>query len=190
MWTPLSVPLTGFQRTDGRRVDQDSDNTGAVIARLASGVTIGTAAEELNRIAEQMRAELPEYAVADMGLVVRGLRSDATEHARGLLTVLLECAWKSDKPTASVIPSTTSVPPNSDRSDRPVPLRPDPYSTRRKVSEPPTAGAETPSDVVTVRVRRVSVFPSTVNSAVDWPPTKPGLFAMIGRNVTVEPLTS
>ncbi len=63
------------------------------------------------------------------------------------------------------------------------------YSTRRKVNEPVTLGAEVPSAPRVVREVSVSASPSMRNSDVAWPPTKPGLLAMIGRNVTVDQIS-
>lgn len=89
VWTPLPVPLSSFQRTADRILDQDSDNTGGVIARLVPGATRDQARAELGRIAIDLQNEIPEYAVADLGLTVRPLLADATDHARRLLMALL-----------------------------------------------------------------------------------------------------
>jgi len=89
VWVPVRVPLTSFHRDDGRLLDQDSDNTGVVIARLASGATLGTARAEAERIAAGLRTEVPAYAEAGLGFDVRPLRPDATAHARPVLLALL-----------------------------------------------------------------------------------------------------
>lgn len=88
-WIPLQVPLTSFHRNDGRLLDQDSDNTGVVIARLVPGASLDDARSEAARIAAELRAEVPTYAEAGLGFDVRPLRDDATAHARPLLLALL-----------------------------------------------------------------------------------------------------
>jgi putative ABC transport system permease protein len=88
-WVPLQVPLTSFHRNDGRLLDQDSDNTGVVVARLTPGSTLGDAQKEADRIAAELRTEVPTYAEAGLGFDVRPLGSDATEHARPVLLALL-----------------------------------------------------------------------------------------------------
>lgn len=88
VWIPFRIPLDEIARADGRLVDQDSDNTGAVIARLRPGATVEEARAELGRVAAGLRAEVPGYAAADFGLDARALHADATAHARPLLTSL------------------------------------------------------------------------------------------------------
>lgn len=89
VWVPIRIPLSDFERPVGRFVDQDSDNTGAVIARLAPGATLARAQADVDRIATELRAEVPSYAEAGFGLVARPLHADATAHVRGLMHALL-----------------------------------------------------------------------------------------------------
>jgi len=88
-WVPLQVPLANFHRNDGRLLDQDSDNTGAVVARLTPGATLADARTEAARIAADLRTEVPAYAEAGLGFDVRPLHSDATAQARPVLLALL-----------------------------------------------------------------------------------------------------
>jgi predicted permease len=88
VWVPLRVPLSDFARADGRLIDQDSDNTGAVVARLAEGATVERARDELVAVAASLRAEVPGYASAGFGLEAEPLHADATAHARPLLVSL------------------------------------------------------------------------------------------------------
>jgi len=89
VWVPLRIPLADLARTDGRRVDQDSDNTGAVIARLRAGMTLAEVNGDLNVLASEMKRDVPGYGTADVGLIARSLTGDATEHIRPLLTALV-----------------------------------------------------------------------------------------------------
>jgi predicted permease len=89
VWVPLRIPLGQVGRADGRLVDQDTDNTGAVVARLAPGATLDRVQDDLDRVVAELRAEAPGYAAVDYGLVARPLQSDATAHAKGLLVALL-----------------------------------------------------------------------------------------------------
>lgn len=61
VWIPLRLPLGAVARADGRLVDQDTDNTGAVVARLAPGATLVRAQSDLDRIAADLRSEAPGY---------------------------------------------------------------------------------------------------------------------------------
>jgi putative ABC transport system permease protein len=88
VWIPFRVPLSEIARRDGRRIDQDSDNGGAVIARLAAGVSVEAADAELRRVAAELGAEIPDYAAAGFGLEARSLHADATAHVRPLLVLL------------------------------------------------------------------------------------------------------
>ena len=89
VWVPFRAPLGAIRRADGRRVDQDSDNTGAVLARLRTGVSLSVAQTEMSRLAADLRVEFPDYAEAKLGISVRSLHADATAHARELLIALL-----------------------------------------------------------------------------------------------------
>jgi putative ABC transport system permease protein len=87
-WTPLRVPLASFRRAEGLR-DQDSDNTGAVIGRLAPGVTLERARAEMEAIAARQRGEVPYYRNADMRIQLAPIQDDAVRHARPALLALL-----------------------------------------------------------------------------------------------------
>ena len=89
VWVPLRVPLPALARSDGRLVDQDSDNTGAVIGRLAEGATLERVREELPGVVAELRAGVPGYAAAGFGIEAEPLQADATAHARPLLAALL-----------------------------------------------------------------------------------------------------
>jgi len=88
VWAGLQVPLSAFQRADGRFVDQDSDNSGAVIGRLVGRASAKGAQAEMSEIARQMREDVPGYAAAGVEIEVRPLQEDATSHARALLLAL------------------------------------------------------------------------------------------------------
>lgn len=87
-WTPLRIPLASFRRAEGLR-DQDSDNTGAVIGRLAPGATLEGARAEMQGIAERQRDEITFYRNADMRIQLAPIQDDAVRHARPALLALL-----------------------------------------------------------------------------------------------------
>jgi predicted permease len=89
VWVPIRGPLSSFERPDGRSVDRDSDNTGAVLARLATGATVARADAEVAAIARALRREVPGYEAVGYGLTARPLHADVTAHARPLLVALL-----------------------------------------------------------------------------------------------------
>jgi predicted permease len=91
LWTPLPVPLRSFRREE-RLQDQDSDNSGAVVARLADGATLEQGRADVRRIGERLRQEVPAYAVERRGLEARPLEADVTAHARGVLGALVAAA--------------------------------------------------------------------------------------------------
>lgn len=88
-WTPLRFELSAFRRDEGRWRDQDSDNTGAVIGRLASRVTLDQAQAEMDAIAAQQRELVPFYRQAGMWIDVRPLHGDAVRHVRPTLFALM-----------------------------------------------------------------------------------------------------
>ena len=87
-WSPIRVDLRAFERTDGRALDQDSDNSGAVVARLARGVTLGQAQLEMDAISRDLRLEVPEYEAAGVGIEVRAMQDDLTREARPTLIAI------------------------------------------------------------------------------------------------------
>lgn len=87
-WTPLRLPLVSFRRVEGLR-DQDSDNTGAVIGRIATGTTLEGARAEMARIAARQRERIPYYRDADMRIEVATMHEDAVRHARPALLALM-----------------------------------------------------------------------------------------------------
>ena len=88
IWTPLTVPLSAFQRSDGRLIDRDSDNSGAVIARLREGVSLDRAQAELDALSVHLRSEVPAYAAAGVRFEVRSMAGDVVAHARPTLVAL------------------------------------------------------------------------------------------------------
>lgn len=89
VWVPLTVPLSSLHRTDGRLLDQDSDNSGVVVGRLAAGASVAQARAEVDAVAARLATEVPSYAQADLGFDVRGLHDDAVSHARPILLALM-----------------------------------------------------------------------------------------------------
>lgn len=89
VWRPLPTDLRSFQRPDGRRTDQDSDNTGAVVARLAPDAGLTRVRVELGFLADELATRVPEYATARIGFRAQTLWTDATQHLRGILRTLL-----------------------------------------------------------------------------------------------------
>lgn len=89
VWIPLREPLTTMERADGRRLDEDSDNTGAVVARIRAGATTAQVREDLERLSAELRETLPAYATAGIGFEARPLVEDATRHVRDLLWTLM-----------------------------------------------------------------------------------------------------
>ncbi len=87
-WTPLRLPLSEFRRPEGLR-DQDSDNTGAVIARLASGADLDRARQEVSAIAARLRGQVASYAQTELRAEVEPLQRDAVSHARPTLVALM-----------------------------------------------------------------------------------------------------
>lgn len=88
-WLPLSVPLGSLHRSDERIIDQDSDNTGVVIGRLAPGEDLARVSEELGRIETELWDEAPTYAAARSPFTASPLFDDAVAHARPLLLALM-----------------------------------------------------------------------------------------------------
>jgi putative ABC transport system permease protein len=87
-WTPLRIPLDVFRRPERLR-DQDSDNTGAMIGRLANGARLETARAELEAVATRLREQVPQYRHADLQVDVVPLTQDAVRHARPALLALM-----------------------------------------------------------------------------------------------------
>ena len=86
-WTPIRVPLDRFKRVDGRR-DQDSDNTGAVLARVRPGVSLERAQAELDVIAAQQRENFAPYRELGMRIEAIPFRDNVVAHRRSLLLAL------------------------------------------------------------------------------------------------------
>ena len=89
IWAPLPGPLELIRRADGRLLDQDSDNTGAVVARLAAGASLAAAQSEIQRLGLALQEDVPEYAVARLGLRAVPLHEDSVAHARGIMNALM-----------------------------------------------------------------------------------------------------
>ncbi|MCZ6915146.1 MAG: ABC transporter permease, partial [Gemmatimonadetes bacterium] len=88
IWSPLPVTLDNFQRRTRLR-DRDSDNTGAVIARLKDGVTLEQARQEMNAIAAWHRESLAFHATAGLEIDVVPMHDEVVGHARPVLISLL-----------------------------------------------------------------------------------------------------
>ena len=87
VWAPLAVPLARLPRADRLR-DQDSDDRGVVVARLAEGATVERAQAELTAIAAGVAAAERTFGVAANPLVVP-LREAVVARARPVLVALL-----------------------------------------------------------------------------------------------------
>ncbi len=87
-WSPLVAPLDAFRRPQRLR-DQDADNTGVVVARLAPTATLAGAREELSALAARLRAETPMYEDAELRVEIAPLVEDATRHARPVIIALM-----------------------------------------------------------------------------------------------------
>jgi putative ABC transport system permease protein len=88
VWSPLRFSLADFQRRTRLR-DRDSDNTGAVVARLRDGVTLEQAQQEMHAIAARHRESLAFHAVAGLEIQVVPMHDDVIGHARPVLVSLL-----------------------------------------------------------------------------------------------------
>lgn len=89
IWAPLPANLEDLRREPGRLVDQDSDNTGVVIGRLAPGASVDAARERMDAVARTLRELEPAYASADLRIEVAPLMRDAVAHVRPVLLSLL-----------------------------------------------------------------------------------------------------
>ncbi|MEE8148530.1 MAG: ABC transporter permease, partial [Longimicrobiales bacterium] len=89
IWTPVPGPLERVRRLDGRLMDQDTDNTGAVVGRLAAGASLEAARSEIRRLGLALQAEVPEYAAAGLGLQAVPLHEDSVAHARDIINALM-----------------------------------------------------------------------------------------------------
>src|SRR5206468_6290564 len=69
--------------------DQDSDNTGAVLARLRPGVSLAQAQAELDLIAARQRETVTRYRELGMRIEAVPFREDVVAHRRPLLLALL-----------------------------------------------------------------------------------------------------
>lgn len=87
VWLPIRVDLSQLRRAD-RLVDQDSDNRGAVFARLHRNVTLAQARSEMDRIATRLREEVPSYGHAGLRIEVEPLKDSAVRHARPILLAM------------------------------------------------------------------------------------------------------
>jgi len=90
-WVPFALPLASLQRTDGRLLDQDSDNTGVAIGRLRGGASFEVAEAEMGSIGDRLRDEMDAPATG-IGIELRRMHDDATAHLRPLLATLLGAA--------------------------------------------------------------------------------------------------
>jgi len=88
-WIPMSLESTRGVRETQRLRDQDSDDTGAVVARLRSGATLTAAQTQLDAAAAHLRETVPFYREAGLRLLVFPMHTDVTAHARPVLTALM-----------------------------------------------------------------------------------------------------
>jgi predicted permease len=87
-WAPLPLDNRRGVRADQRVRDQDSDDTGAVVARLRPGVTLAQARGEMAAIAARQRAESEYHRNAGIQIDVFPLHEDVTGHVRPVLLAL------------------------------------------------------------------------------------------------------
>lgn len=85
VWSPVRVPLNQLRRT-GRRQDQDTDNTGVVIGRLARGTSREAAQEELSGLFGRIGEGQPDRRAA--GVEVVGLHQDVVRASRPSIVLL------------------------------------------------------------------------------------------------------
>lgn len=89
-WMPIRTPLERFRRVDPLQLeDQDSDNTGAVIARLRRGVSLEQARAELEAIAARQRESVERYEALGMRIEATPFQENVVAHRRPLLLALL-----------------------------------------------------------------------------------------------------
>ncbi|HKK07781.1 MAG TPA: ADOP family duplicated permease [Gemmatimonadota bacterium] len=88
-WTPLRIPLARFERAEGRWQDQDSDNTGAVIARMAPGASLEDVRAEMDLLASRQRAAIPSYRAEGTRITARPMQADVVAAVRTTLLLLL-----------------------------------------------------------------------------------------------------
>ncbi|MBW3554266.1 MAG: ADOP family duplicated permease [Gemmatimonadetes bacterium] len=88
VWIPLRLPLAGFRRADRLR-DQDSDNRGIVVARLADGAGVAEATAELRSLRRRLADEWGEEPGEEERLRLTPLHAGATAAARPMLLLLL-----------------------------------------------------------------------------------------------------
>lgn len=84
VWEPLTTDLAGLRRPD-RETDQDSDDAGIMVARLAAGVSHARVQQGLDAVAARLRAQIPAYAEAGWGLEARSVHDDLSARARPVL---------------------------------------------------------------------------------------------------------
>jgi predicted permease len=87
-WTPIRVGLDRFRRSEGL-TDRDTDNTGAVIARMRPSVTLPQAQAEMDGIAARQRNAIAGYRERGVRIEVAPLHQDAVADSRQLLLALL-----------------------------------------------------------------------------------------------------
>lgn len=87
VWRPIRVPLASFHR-DVRLRDQDSDNRGIAVARLAPEASLVEAQAELARLAPALWRVGGAFSDEGLGLRLVPLQEDATEAVRPLLALL------------------------------------------------------------------------------------------------------
>jgi predicted permease len=89
-WVP--VPPRALDRSLARDLlsrDQDSDDTGVVLARLAPRATLDAARSEVAGVASELRDELPVYRAAGVHMEIEPVSTDGVRHVRPILLALL-----------------------------------------------------------------------------------------------------
>ncbi|HKK07808.1 MAG TPA: ABC transporter permease, partial [Gemmatimonadota bacterium] len=88
-WTPLRIPPALFRRAEGRWQDQDSDNTGAIIGRMAAGATLRDVRAEMDVLAARQRRTIPTYRTEGVRIEAEPMRADVVSRSRPALLFLL-----------------------------------------------------------------------------------------------------
>lgn len=88
-WIPMSPESGRGIRETQRLRDQDSDDTGAVVARLRAGTSLSAARAELDAVAGRLREAVPFYREAGMRFEAFPMHADVTVAARPILTALM-----------------------------------------------------------------------------------------------------
>jgi predicted permease len=86
-WVSVGADASVLGRPAGLR-DQDTDDTGVLVARLAPGASIGVTGSALATVSAQLRAEDAGYAEAGFELVVKDMHEDVVSESRPALLAI------------------------------------------------------------------------------------------------------